>query len=93
MMYGVGKKDKLDKGTTKKLFDQAATPTDENNNPEDTSKKRMYLQEYNSTARGTGLLGKNLPVETNMLNFLKKYVQDYKSEWRDRESRLGKKKT
>ena len=52
----------------------------------------MYLQEYNSPARGTGLLVKNPLVETNISNFLKKHVQAVPSEWRDRESRLGKKK-
>lgn len=85
MMFGVGKRDKADKGQTKKLYDQAVTPKEKN-------ESRMYLQEYNSPARGTGLVGKSLPVETNITNFLKKHLQDVRSEWRDRESRLGKKK-
>ena len=80
------KKDKQDKGNTKKLYDQAASPAEKNAD-------RMYLQEYNSPARGTGLLAKNALLETHIVNFLKKHVQAAKSEWRDRESRLGKKKT
>lgn len=85
MMFGVGKRDKSDKGQTKKLYDIAVTPRDRNEG-------RMYLQEYNSPARGTGLLVKNTLVETNISNFLKKHVQAVPSEWRDRESRLGRKK-
>ena len=92
MLFGVGKKDKPDKGTTKSLFEKAATPEIENNNPDDPSRRRMYLVEYNSPARGTGLLGKNLSVEVNLTNFLKKHLQEVKSEWRDRESKLGRKK-
>ncbi len=85
MMFGVGQKDKLDKGQTKKLYDQAVTLKD--------NEKRMYLQEYPTPARGSAMLGKGLPVEVNIGNFLKKHLQDVQSEWRDRESRVGKKKS
>lgn len=85
MMYAVGKKDKADKGQAKKLYDIAVTPIDKNEG-------RMYLQEYESPARGTALLTKNRTVETHIVNFLKKHLQEVRSEWRDRESRLGKKK-
>ena len=85
MMYAVGKKDKADKGQTKKLYDIAVTPADKNEG-------RMYLQEYESPARGTALVSKNRTVETHIVNFLKKHLQEVRSEWRDRESRLGKKK-
>ncbi len=86
MLFGIGKKDKTDKGQTKKLYDYAATPKEKNAD-------RMYLQEYNSAARGTALLSKNGPLETHITNFLVKHVQSINSEWRDRESRVGKKKT
>ena len=85
MLFGVGTKDKTDKGQTKKLYDSAVTPRDKNED-------RMYLKEYNSPARGTGLLTKSPQVETNVSVFLKKHLQSIPSEWRDRESRLGKKK-
>jgi pimeloyl-ACP methyl ester carboxylesterase len=85
MLFGIGKKDRSDKGQTKKLYDYAATPKDKNED-------RMYLQEYNSAARGTALLSKNGPLETHITNFLKKHVQEVNSEWRDRESKVGKKK-
>ena len=85
MLFGVGKKDKTDKGQTKKLYDYASTPRNKNGD-------RMYLQEYNSAARGTALLVKNTLLETHITNFLKKHLQEVRSEWRDRESRLGKKK-
>lgn len=83
IMFGVGNKDKQDKGQTKKLYDLAITP--------DKNIDRMYLQEYNSTARGCGLLGRNLPVEQNILKFLEAHLSSVQSEWRDRESRVGKK--
>lgn len=84
MLFGVGQKDKADKGQTKKLYDQAVTPKDKNEG-------RMYFKDYNTPARGTALL-KNAQVESNISVFLKKHVQAVPSEWRDRESRLGKKK-
>lgn len=85
MLLAVGTKDKTDKGETKKLYEYVATPRDKNEG-------RMYFKEYNSPARGTGLLVKNPQAETNISVFLKKHVQAVPSEWRDRESRLGKKK-
>lgn len=84
MMFGVGKKDKLDKGETKKLYEQAVSvPKNED---------RMYLQEYPTPAQGTGMLGKGLQVELNISNFLKKHLDGIESEWRDRESKVGRKK-
>ncbi len=85
IMFGVGKKDKLDKGQTKKLYDTAVSI--------EKNEQRMYLQEYNTAARGTQMLGKNLNVEVNLVTFLKKHLQDLSSTWRDRESRVGKKKS
>jgi hypothetical protein len=88
MMFAVGKKDTRDKGDTKKLYDQAASL-------EDAAKpQRMYfLDNYNTPARGTQMLGKGTPLELNISNFLKKHLLEVQSEWRDRESRVGKKKT
>ncbi|MDB5341223.1 MAG: hypothetical protein JWN70_6842 [Planctomycetaceae bacterium] len=84
MLFCVGQKNKSDMTQTKKLYDQAATPKDKN-------EARMYFKDYNTPARGTALL-KNAQVEANISVFLKKHVQAVASEWRDRESRLGKKK-
>lgn len=84
IMFGVGKKDKQDKGQSKKLYDLANTPVDKN-------KDRMYLQEYNTAARGTGLLAANLPTEGEVTTFLENHLKNVRSEWRDRESRVGKK--
>jgi pimeloyl-ACP methyl ester carboxylesterase len=83
MMFGFGNKDKKDKGHTKKLFEQATTP--------DKNKDRMYLQPYNSAGRGCGLLERNSPVEQHIVNFLKSHLNSVESEWRDRESRVGRK--
>jgi hypothetical protein len=88
MLFAVGKKDKADKGQTKKLYDQASSLENTEKNPQ-----RIYLMEYNTPNRGTQMLGKGLPVELNIMNFLKKHLQELQSEWRDRESRVGKKKT
>lgn len=89
MMFAVGKKDKADKGQTKKLYDQAASLENTEKNPQ-----RMYLlDDYNTPTKGTAMLGKGLPVELNIMNFLKKHLQEVRSEWRDRESRVGKKKS
>jgi hypothetical protein len=52
----------------------------------------MYLQQYPTAARGTGMLGKGLAVEGNIETFLNKHLQEIQSPWRDRESRVGKKK-
>ncbi len=84
MLFCVGQKNKTDMTQTKKLYDQAATPKEKNGD-------RMYFKDYNTPARGTALL-KNAQVEANISVFLKKHVQAVASEWRDRESRLGKKK-
>lgn len=89
MLFAVGKKDKSDKGQTKKLYDLAASLENPEKNPQ-----RMYLvDDYNTPAKGTAMLGKGLPVELNIMNFLKKHLQEVRSEWRDRESRVGKKKS
>lgn len=83
VMFGVGSKDTKDRGQTKKLYEMTLTP--------DTNIDRMYLQEYNTPARGCGMLGKNLPVEQNILKFLETHLSTVVSEWRDRESRVGRK--
>lgn len=85
MMFGYGTKDKMDKGQTKKLYDQAVSV--------ESNEKRMYLQEYNTALRGSAMLGKGLNVEVNIATFLKKHLQELNSEWRNRESRVGKKKS
>ncbi|MDB5388322.1 MAG: hypothetical protein JWM11_3968 [Planctomycetaceae bacterium] len=83
IMFAVGNKDKLDKGQTKKLYEQAVTP--------DVNKNRMYLQEYNSADRGCRLLANNLPTQQHIIKFLDTHLSKINSEWRDRESKVGKK--
>jgi hypothetical protein len=88
MMFGVGKNDKRDKGETKKLYDSAASlEKNDEKNPQ-----RIYFREYNTASSGTQMLGKG-QVETNIFNFLSMHLQKLNSPWRDRESRVGKKKT
>lgn len=84
IMFGVGKKDKLDRNETKKLYDQTVTI--------EKNKDRMYLREYNSAGRGTALLGKGLETELNISNFLEAHLLKIDSKWRDRETKVGRKK-
>jgi pimeloyl-ACP methyl ester carboxylesterase len=84
VMIGVAKKDSLDKGAAKKLYEHL-TPK---KLPEG-EKQYAYLIEYEGQLRGTDLLNQeNQKVETNMLNFLEKHVSSFPVEWRDRRSRL-----
>ncbi len=92
MMFAVGKKDKLDKGQTKKLFDQAESLEKVVREKKPDFLQKMYLVEYPTPAHGSAMLGKGLNLEVNIANFLKKHLQELQSEWRDRESRVGKKK-
>jgi pimeloyl-ACP methyl ester carboxylesterase len=81
----VGSKDKTDRGQAKKLYTSLATP--------DKNKDRMFFEEYGSPKRGTDLFGTGLRMEDHILAFLDKYVKKLPSDWRDRESRVGKKRT
>lgn len=82
-LVAVGKKDKLDKGTANKLYDQLATPSE--------NKERMFLEEYDTANRGAALLAV-AKAPGQVFGFLDRFVMKANSEWRDRESRLGKKK-
>ena len=82
VMFGVGAKDKTDKGLTEKMYDQYISALSEE------EKARIYLQKYNSAEKAAGLLGRQLPTEDNIYKFLELHLQQVSSEWRDRESRL-----
>lgn len=83
----VGEKDKADKGQAEKLYDQLITPI--------KNKDRMYFEKYKSPYRGTNLFGRNLKIEDHLAVFLEKHLMELTGEefaWRDRESRVGKKR-
>lgn len=84
VMIGVSKKDGLDKGSAKKLYDNFAPKKGF-----EADKQYVYLQEYDGQLRGTDLLGQDSQkVETNILNFLDRHLTPLPIEWRDRRSRL-----
>lgn len=80
----VGKEDPQDKGQAKKIFDQASALPD--------SDKRMYKYDYPGKLRGTDLLGRRLGIEEHILAFFEKHLKELDSQWRDRESKLNRKK-
>lgn len=78
VMLGVGSKNKTDLTVAKKMYDLLAPKKED----------YVYIEQYETPLEGTDLLGKNLKVEAHMFNFLNKHLKDYKSEWRDRRSKL-----
>lgn len=80
VMIGVGKKDKKDRGAAKKYAEQLM--------PKEESMPYVFLQEYDTTARGTDMLNLGLPVEAQMYKFLDDYLKKQPGEWRDRKSVL-----
>jgi pimeloyl-ACP methyl ester carboxylesterase len=79
-----GENDPQDRGQVKKIFDQAAALPN--------SEKRMYKYVYKGKLRGTDLLGKGLGIEEHMLAFFAEHLKKLDSPWRDRQSKLDKKK-
>ncbi len=77
-----GKKDTLDKGTSKKLYDLFKGKGE-------ASLERVYISDPDLKNRGTDLLLKapNL-VEGPIVKFLVKHVKDVVVPWRDRRSKL-----
>lgn len=84
-LIGWGKGDPQDKGQAKKIYDQAAALPG--------SEKRMYKQEYAGKLSGTDLLGKRVGIEEHMLAFFSEHLKKLDAPWRDRQSKLDKKKS
>lgn len=80
VMIGVGKKDNLDRGSSKKLADLIS--------PKMEDPQYLFLQEYDTKFRGTDLLNKGVGVEPQMYKFLDEFVKKLPIEWRDRKSPL-----
>ena len=79
---GVGAEDPQDKGVSERLARQLRVDKED---PE----SGFFLQTYPVRFRGTDLIGQpNLRTDLHVLNFLKKFVQELDSPWRDRTSRL-----
>lgn len=84
ILIGVAKKDKYDKGSAKKMYEQVAPKKFP-----DPEKPYIYLVEYEGALRGTDLLDQpNQKLEINMVNFLQMHVAPMPIQWRDRRSRL-----
>lgn len=79
-----GSDDRLDKGATERFFKSL--------NPADKNKSRVELLKVDQALRGSELLSKNLGVEGRIQAFLDKHVKGMGSEWRDRQTRLDKKR-
>jgi pimeloyl-ACP methyl ester carboxylesterase len=89
MLVCVGKDDPSDKGAAQKIFELASTPA--------INKERMYKVEYKGKLRGTDLLGRGIStegkrIEQDMLDFFAEHLKKVNSPWRDRESKLTKKR-
>ncbi len=80
VMLAAGSKNKADLTAANKIYDLLAPKKEENEN--------IVIHRYDTPLGGTNLLGKNLGFEKHMVDFLNKYLKDYKSEWRDRRSKL-----
>uniref|UniRef100_A0A7C2K1V2 AB hydrolase-1 domain-containing protein n=1 Tax=Schlesneria paludicola TaxID=360056 RepID=A0A7C2K1V2_9PLAN len=80
VMIGIGKKDKADRGSAKKLAEQLM--------PKDEPMPYVFYQEYETSARGTDLLNLGVGVEPQMYKFLDEYLKKQPGEWRDRKSPL-----
>ena len=84
-LLAFGGDDRLDNGATEKLFKLL--------NPGDKNKAHVEMVRVGQALRGSELLGKNLGVDARILVFLDQHVKVNGSEWRDRQSRLDKKRT
>ncbi len=80
VLIGVGSKKRDDLTAANKIYDLLALKKE--------GYEHIYFEKYDTPLEGTNLLGKNLKVEQHMYAFLVKHVKDYKSDWRDRKSKL-----
>lgn len=82
-LFCVGSKDIAGKRDAQKMHKQLASFRD--------NKERMYLKDkYNTSGKGTELIGKKLKVEGNIRVFLKRHLKDLSDSsdmWRNRKSR------
>lgn len=79
-LIGVGTKDSLDKGASKKMY-QIVSGNARN-------KDRTYLQTYPYNMRGTDLVSRVPKVKGHILAFFDKHLKELNSPWVDRRSRL-----
>ncbi len=79
VLLAVGSKNKADLTAVNKMYDLLAPKKEEH----------IEIHRYDTPLEGTNLLNKNLGFEKHMVDFLNKYLKDFKSEWRDRRSKLG----
>jgi pimeloyl-ACP methyl ester carboxylesterase len=57
--------------------------------PKKEKPEQIYFEQYDSKLSGTDLIGKGFKTEPHIFNFLIKHVKGYRSEWRDRKSKLA----
>lgn len=85
MSFNVSAGDTKDKGETKKQFSAAAAF--------DKEHKRIFLQDkYQGKLRGTDMLNNRIGLEEHVILFLNDNVMKADSQWRDRQSKLEKRK-
>ena len=85
MSFNVSTGDTKDKGETKKLYTAAAAF--------DKEHKRIFLQDkYPGKLRGTDMLNAKIGLEEHIILFLNDNVMKVDSPWRDRQSKLEKRK-
>jgi pimeloyl-ACP methyl ester carboxylesterase len=83
-LLAYGQSDRLDKGTTEKVSKVL--------NPGDRHKDRVSVLKLDLPLRGSELLGSKTGVDQKIVAFLNQHLKMSGNEWRDRQSRLDKKK-
>ncbi len=86
IVIAVGDKNAHDLSSANKIFDQLLIKKEKDREKEDPP----YLWKYEENFSGMDLLTKNVNVRNHITAFLTKYVKEYKSDWKDRRSRLDR---
>ncbi len=86
MVIAVGDKNAHDLASANKIYDQLIIKKDKDREKEDPP----YLWKYEENFSGMDLVTKNVNVRNHITAFLSKYVKEYKSDWKDRRSRLDR---
>ena len=86
IVIAVGDKNAHDLTAANKIFDQFIIKKDKDREKEEPP----YLWKYEENFSGMDLVTKNVNVRNHITAFLTKYVKEYKSDWKDRRSRLDR---
>ena len=84
VMIGVAEKNQHDATIAHKMFEQLTSKKDKE------AEEHLYYEKYEGELRGMDLVTQNAKVRGHIFAFLNKHVKEFKSEWRDRRSRLDR---